>query len=468
MEVVQGREVIVIGGSLAGLFAAAAAASAGAHTTVIERDVLPTEPSSRKGVPQDRQPHVLLHRGLLAAEELLPGLREDLIRHGAAQFDGGAMPWLGEYGWMPTWIPAFELVSATRPLLEHLVRERVRRLPNVVIHEGVRVSQLRRFGSRWQVECEDATMSEADVVIDASGRSSRLPHWLSELGYPTREPRTVDAHFGYACRVYRANGAVPINTGIMIFAVPATGVGALALPVEDDEWLVVSAGYGDQRPSRDPEEFVPFLEGLPDPAIADLVRTLEPISDVVIYRLTGNRRHSYGEARAWPDNLIVLGDAYCAFNPIYGQGITVAACQALLLRDTLAKNKPLRSRRLQRKIAAVADFPWSVATTEDLRRPSSPGQLTRSQQLVGRWTGELAKLAAHGERGAYRAFVGVYHLMAAPAALFHPALFLSAALTAARGMPPAAPRPAILDALTPQEATALRDPTVMEPRHQEP
>jgi hypothetical protein len=127
----------------------------------------------------------------------------------------------------------------------------------------------------------------------------------------------------------------------------------------------------------------------------------------------------------------------------------------VLLRDTLAKNKPLRSRRLQRRIAAVADFPWSVATTEDIRRPSCTEELTRSQQLVGRWTGELAKLAAHGERGAYRTFVGVYHLMASPALLFHPALILSAALTAIRGMPPAAPRPPILDALPAQGASTI-------------
>jgi 2-polyprenyl-6-methoxyphenol hydroxylase-like FAD-dependent oxidoreductase len=464
MEVVQGREVIVIGGSLAGLFAAAASAAAGAHTTIIERDVLPTEPSSRKGVPQDRQPHVLLHRGLLAAEDLLPGLREDLIRHGAAQFDTGAMPWLGEYGWLPTWIPSLEIVSATRPLLEHLVRERLRALPNVVIHEGVRVNQLRRSAGRWQAECEDATMSEADVVIDASGRSSRLPHWLSELGYPVQEPHTIDAHLGYASRAYRASSPVPISTGIMIAPTPATSTGALAIPVEDDKWLVVCAGYGDQRPAREVDDFVPFLNRLRDPAIADLVGALEPISDVAIHRQTGNRRNSFGRSRAWPANLLVVGDAYCAFNPVYGQGITVAACQALLLRDALTKRRPLRTRRLQRKIAAVADLPWSVATTEDLRHPSSAGQQSRSQQLIGRWSAELAELAAHGDRGAYRAFARVYHLMAAPALLFHPALFVSAGLAAIRGMPPAAPRPPLLDSL----GAGSLDPAVTEPRHQEP
>jgi hypothetical protein len=132
---------------------------------------------------------VLLHRGLLVTEELLPGLREDLIRHGAVRFDSGAMPWLGEYGWMPTWIPSFELVSATRPLLEQVVRERVRQLPNVVIHEGVRASQRRRSGQQMAGPVQDGRMSEADVVIDASGRSSRLPHWLQQLGYPTSEAR---------------------------------------------------------------------------------------------------------------------------------------------------------------------------------------------------------------------------------------------------------------------------------------
>ena len=469
MEVVQGREVIVIGGSLAGLFAAAASASAGAHTTIIERDLLPTEPSPRRGVPQSRQPHVLLHRGLLAAEELLPGLREDLIRHGAAQFDSGAMPWLSEYGWLPTWIPSFELVSASRPLLEHVVRQHVRALPNVVIHEGVRVGQLRRSAGKWQAECEDATMSEADIVIDASGRSSRLPHWLSELGYPVQEPRTIDAHFGYACRVYRANGSVPISTGIMILATPPTDTGALAIPVEDGKWLVASAGYGDRRPSREKDEFVPFLDGLRDRAIADLVRTLEPISDVAIYRQTANLRNSYGRSRAWPANLLVVGDAYCAFNPIYAQGITIAACQALLLRDALARRRPLRTVRLQRKIAAVADLPWFVATSEDLRRQSTAGKQSRSQQLISSWSAELIQLMTRGDRGACRAVRGVYHLMARPTALFHPGLFLSAGLAAIRGMPAAAPRPAVLDSLAPEgsRAAASPDPAIREPRHQE-
>jgi flavin-dependent dehydrogenase len=452
------RHVVIIGASLAGLFAAAAAAAAGARAMIIERDVLPDRPVPRKGVPQGRQPHALLHRGLLAAEELVPGIRENLLSHGAVPFDTGTMAWLGEYGWSPTWIPAYETVSATRPLLEHLVRERVRGLAGVTLHEGVRVTELHRDARRWQVVCEDAIIVQADLVIDASGRGSRLPHWLGELGIPLSEPLTVDARVGYACRTYRAVREPPLETAVVIAATPETGRGALAIPVEDGHWLVVAVGYGDRRPSRDVGEFDEFLAMQPDRAIADLTQHLEPVSDVTIHRQTGNRRNRYGRSRSWPPGLVAVGDAYCAFNPVYGQGITVAACQALLIRDALQRDRTtagrglLATRRLQRRIGATADLPWSVATTEDLRHSTSPDTQSPIQRLVGLWTGRLAQLAAHGDRSAYLAFARVYHLMAAPALLYHPDLIVSVVRAALRGMPEENPRPRALNALAANRA----------------
>jgi flavin-dependent dehydrogenase len=446
-------KVVIIGASLAGLFAAAAVAAAGAQAMIIERDVLPDDPMPRKGVPQGRQPHVLLHRGLLAADELLPDIRQDLLSHGAVPLDTGTWAWLGEYGWSPTWIPAYETVSATRPLLEHLVRERVRRLAGVTLHEGVRVNDLHRNARDWRVVCDDATTLEADLVIDASGRGSRLPHWLTGLGISVSEPLMVDAHLGYACRTYRAIGEPPIEIAVMIAATPQTGRGALAIPVEDANWLVVAIGYADHRPSRSVAEFDEFLATLPDPAIADLTKHLEPVGDIAIHRQTGNRRNRYGRSRTWPAGLLAVGDAYCAFNPVFGQGITVAACQALLIRDALKHDRtpagrgPLATRRLQRRIGAAADLPWSVATSEDLRHPSSSGSQTWVQRLLGLWTAQLARLVAHGDRDAYLAFARVYHLMAAPAMLFNPRVIYSACRAAVRGMPEQNPRPRALNAI---------------------
>jgi 2-polyprenyl-6-methoxyphenol hydroxylase-like FAD-dependent oxidoreductase len=433
--------VVVIGASLAGLFASAAAAANEADTIILERDVLPTTPQPRKGVPQGRQPHVLLHRGLLSAEELLPGLREDLISSDAVRFDSGGMPWLGEYGWLPTCWPGLELVSATRPLLEHLVRQRVLSQSAVALHEGARVTGLHRSGQQWQVSTEDGRSLVADRVIDASGRTSRLPHWLAELGIYVPEPPEIDAHLGYACRLYRATGRPPLETGVMVTATPAFGRGALALPVENSHWLVIAVGYGEGRPTREPAEFDSFLATLRDPAVADLASRLEPVGDIAVYRQTSNRRHRFGRVHGWPEGLLVVGDAACAFNPVYGQGITVAALQALQLRDRW------QGRRLQMLLDRVADFCWTVSSGEDLRHPTSEGEQSPGQRVLARWSMELGRQAVAGNRRAYRTFVLTYNLMAQPVTLFHPALFLTAARAAVAGRSAPTPRPEVLESL---------------------
>jgi 2-polyprenyl-6-methoxyphenol hydroxylase-like FAD-dependent oxidoreductase len=433
--------VVVIGASLAGLLAAAAAAQSGARTMIIERDRLPDVPEPRKGVPQGRQAHVLLHRGLISAAALLPGLRDDLLAVGASAFNSGEMPWLGEYGWMPTWLPSYELVSVTRPLLEHVVRERVQALPLIEVREGVRATGLRRRDAGWQVIIDDRDEVAADVVIDASGRGSRMPHWMADLGVPVPEPEAVDAHLGYACRLYRATRPAPLTTGVVIAGTPQTSRGAIALPVENDDWLVIAGGYGVHRPTRDPDEFAAFLASLPDPAVADVAAALTPVSDIAVYRQTSNRRYHYGQLRGWPEGLLVIGDAACAFNPVYGQGMTVAAQQALLLRDRWGRPG------LQRLLDRVADFCWSVATSEDLRHPTSVGSQDRMQRIVAAWSAELTKLAVTGDRRASRTFADVYHLMAEPRALFHPALFATVARARLVGRGRPAPRPAVLDGL---------------------
>ena len=178
------------------------------------------------------------------------------------------MPWLGEYGWLPTWLPSFELISATRPLLEHLTRERLVRRAGVTVYEGVRATGLRRQGSGWQVLAEDGATFEADRVIDASGRSSRMPHWVEELGVHIGEPDQVDAHLGYACRLYRANGRPPLTTGVFIAGTPVRS----AAPRPPLGRLLARDRRRLRRPPADPRasEFDAYLAELRDPAVADV------------------------------------------------------------------------------------------------------------------------------------------------------------------------------------------------------
>ncbi|GAA3619700.1 FAD-dependent oxidoreductase [Microlunatus ginsengisoli] len=448
-------EVAVIGASFAGLFAAAAANRAGARVVLLERDALSEDTTERPGVPQGGQPHVLLHRGLEAIEGLLPGLRDELVAAGGVPIDSGDMAWLSPDGWLPTGPGLQEFVSLSRPLLELLVRRRVLALPGVELRTQARVHGLAPADGRWRLRLADGPELAADTVIDAAGRSSRLPHWLADLGIEVPEPTTIEAKLGYATRRYRSRGARPLDVGILIGATPESETGALALPVENDEWLICGAGFGARRPSRDSAEFQGYLRALCDPAVADLAAMLEPVGDVRIHRQTGNRRHGYDKARNWPAGLLVVGDALTAFNPVYGQGITVAACQAELLTPRL--RTPLDARttaRVQARLARVADLPWSIATGQDVLYPSCEQDQTAAQRLMYRWTQRVNRLAAGGDASCRRTLNSVYHLMAPGTALFRPRIVGTVLRSLVAGVPAAAARPAVLDAVVPAESVS--------------
>jgi len=470
--------VVIIGAGTAGLLAAAAAVAAGKAVTVVERDRLapqeyeagpqprpgvpqgpqprpgvpqgpqprpgvPQGPQPRPGVPQGQQPHVFLYRGLLAAEELLPGLRGDLLAAGAIPFDTAALAWLGEQGWNTREASSYQVFSTTRPLLEAVIRRRVSSLPGLRIQDATTVTEVKGVATEWTVRLSDGTYVVADLVVDASGRNSRLPHWLADR-YPDNIRTTeIDAKIGYATRIYQGNPEIGDLPGVVIGSTPREPVGGLALPVEQGRWMIGAVGFGDHRPTRDVAEFDKFLWKLRDPALGQLAGRMEPVSEVMIHRQTGNRRHHYEELKGWPDGLLVMGDAFCAFNPVYGQGIAVAACQAVLLRDELRSGlRPGHAHRLLRRFAQVVELPWSIATGQDLRYPTSKQAPTRIGALSNRWAMELGKLAVHGDVRAAVTLGGVYHLMVPSSRLFHPALVCASIRGRLRGYGPATQRPA--------------------------
>ena len=449
--------IVVIGASLAGLFAAAAAEQA-TSVVVVERDRFPVTPTPRAGVPQGQHQHVLLHRGLIAAEQLLPGLREDLVRAGAVSMDTGDLLWLGPSGWSVPGRREFEILAATRPLLEHVVRTRVAALPHVELRDDTEVHGLCVDAGRVTgVELRNGGREHADLVVDAGGRNSHLPAWLRAAGLPRPDEQVVDARIGYASRLYRADRSWFAGAGLFILATPQSPTGASVLSVEDGRWLVTVVGIGEHRPPRDEPGFHTFLTGLRDPAVADFASRAAPAGPISWHRRTANHRRRYERIRPWPRGLLVVGDALCAFNPIYGHGITVAALQALELRAALTSAPPGDiGRRLLRRIARRAALPWSIATSEDLRYPTSDGRPGLVQAQLGRYTHALDNLAAHGNTRARHSTAAVYHLMAPPARLLHPSLLAATAGAALLGHAAPVERPTALTTPT-RPASPLHD-----------
>src|SRR5664279_1904848 len=224
--------VVIIGASTTGLFAAAAVAGPGRTVTVLERDDLPSGPVPRPGVPQGRQPHVFLHRGVLAAEQLLPGFRDDLVNVGAVPINTAHLAWLGEQGWADRTSRSFEVLSVSRPLLETTLRRRVVELTGVQVVGGRPVVGLDAVGTRWTVRTADGGDVCADLVIDASGRNSRLATWLG-----SRLTGAVPDN-GDRCPCRLRHAQVPRRPGdrripgVLIASTPTTPMGGLAISVE--------------------------------------------------------------------------------------------------------------------------------------------------------------------------------------------------------------------------------------------
>jgi 2-polyprenyl-6-methoxyphenol hydroxylase-like FAD-dependent oxidoreductase len=312
----------------------------------------------------------------------------------------------------------------------------------VDLRAGVRVNGLARGpGGQWRVDCADGEPVGADLVVDASGRSSRLPVWLAALGVPVPEVEEIDARTGYATRVYHDGPDLGPLSGLVIQATPGRPTGSAVLPVENGRHLVGVIGYGDHRPPRDEDGFLALIRGLTDPCVADFVAAARPCGPVVVHRQTANRHHHYERLRSWPAGLLPIGDSFVSLNPIYGQGITVAAGQAVALRTALRATGRPDTRSLVRRFAGLARLPWQVATGQDLRQPSCPGRPSRSAALSNAWVLTVQKLAVHGNLRAYAALNRVYHLLAPPSVLVHPALLLAAARARVFGYPPPVARP---------------------------
>jgi 2-polyprenyl-6-methoxyphenol hydroxylase-like FAD-dependent oxidoreductase len=456
--------VVVIGAGMGGLAAAQALSRHVTRVTIVERDSLPAGPAARSGTPQGRHLHALMPGGLAALERLLPGFGDELSARGAISL---AVPrdvlWLSAAGWMqPFTSQPRTLLSASRDLIECVTRELVLDRAPVGLRTGVEVGGLaiedgRVVGvdlrPRGAAPGEPTERLAADLVVDASGRRSRAPDWLAAAGYDRPDESHVDADLACATRTYRREaGDLEGWKAVFLQARPphTTRMGVL-FPIEGDRWMLTVAGVNGDVPPTDEDGFLAFTRGLRSPAIADVVEHLEPLTPIVGYRRTENRRRHYETLRRAPDGFVAIGDATCAFNPVYAQGMSAAALTAEVLdkglRDHLARSAgdlAGASTGLQKGVAKANAGAWMVATGEDMRWPETEGGSTSAaDRLVRRYLDRVVAAAAV-DPVVTEAFFDVVALLAEPTSLMRPAMAVRV-LTRRRPAPSTTP-PAPLSA----------------------
>ena len=446
---VLGERAVVLGASMGGLLAARVLADFFDTVTVFERDELSDDPVNRRGVPQGRHVHALLPRGARVLDELFPGLLDELVAAGAPVWDDGDLSRgyfsynghrvlgsgvvAGDYKEMALYMPS-------RPLLECHVRRRLQGVGNVTIHGAHDVTELTSTADRSRitgVRVVDRTGGApqelaADLVVDAMGRGAHTPALLENLGYGRPAEDHITMHTTYVSQPLRILPGTLREKLALISAAPGRPTGMFLVGYERDTWIFTVYALAGHEPPRDLPGMLSFAEDYVPAHLLAAVRTGEPLAPVVQHRMPSSQWRRYDKLRRLPDGLLACGDAICSFNPIYGQGMSVAALDAVALRDCLRRGVTDLPRRYYRAAAKAIGVAWRTGATSDLTFPEVQGRRTPSMRVTNRLV-ESVLTASESDAVIGTQFFRVTGLLDPPTRLLRPSFLYRVATVNRRG-----------------------------------
>lgn len=434
---------VVIGGSITGLLSAKVLADHFEEVIVIEKDTPESKPAERIGVPQSPQPHILLTQGYRILESFVPTLKNELLAAGAVPVDWGQDFESFIFGdWsantdQPTELESF---SCTRPLLESIIRKHIEQISNVHRLSAYRVEAL--LGSSTKVtgvrcrkskeKTKEKTI-QADLVVDASGRSTNALEWFEAIGAAVPERELIDAHLGYATQRYHIPNDWDEDWKVLLIAHQPPDVNSLGYlaRVENNELIATLGGYSQEYPPLDQAGFLAFAQQLPNSKFYEVVSHLYPTSEIKAYRSTANRLYHYEQLETMPNGFIAIGDSVCALCPAYGQGLTTSAMSVLTLRNWLIEkvswSQPGDSLAFQKRLTKQIKSAWAAATTNDVGFLQTEAS-SHSSLGVRLLNGYMRKLLTktHTDSELALAVAKVTHMVDSPTTLLHPKLLYKA------------------------------------------
>jgi len=409
------------------------------NVTVVERDILPTAAVTRRGVPQGRQIHAIAARGTQILEELFPNFVDELAAGGAGTWDDGdySKLWISVGGHRMVRSgrsPRPQQMSISFPsraFLEWTVQRRVCAMHNVTILQGHDVVGLAATPAGDRVtgalvvdrDVNRETTLTADLVVDATGRGSRTPNFLEELGYGRPPEDELMVHLAYACQRLRIAPGVIKEHMIALFPVAGRPKMFGLIGYENNTWMFAVGGMAGLQPPTELADMLSFVADFAPTHVLDAIRVAQPIGEVNHHRVPSNRWRRYDKMRRTPEGLLVIGDAVCSFNPIYGQGMTVAAIEAMLLRDCLRRGDHGLPRRFFRASAKKVRVAWQTAVGSDLALPEVVGRTPPSTRITNRYL-DRVMIAAETDPLVAAQFMRVIGMLDPPARLLRPSIVL--------------------------------------------
>jgi 2-polyprenyl-6-methoxyphenol hydroxylase-like FAD-dependent oxidoreductase len=432
-----GKDAIVVGAGMAGLATAGALANWFERVTVLERDILPDVAKVRVGTPQARHAHGLLVGGQFALEELFTDLDKDFVRAGGVpiRINQDLREELPNRDSMPQRDFGRIGYTMTRPLMELVVRQRLSRSTNVVFQHGTRVLDIvaepngRRVTGVRCTTLEDggSVTLAADLVVDASGRGQLTAALLQSIGRPVPQETVIGIDLGYTTAIMDIPDDAPSDWKVLVThnKAPRCSRRGLILPVEGHRWIMSVASIGGDRPPRKWDELLAYLQQLATPTIYNAIRNAKPIAELAQFGFPESVWRHFERMKAFPDGLLPIGDAICRFNPVYGQGMSVAAKEAILLHHLLAaraaEHDPLAGLGplFLAEAKPIIETPWTMAALPDLAFPSTRGDRPADLEYSLQFAAAMSRLAARDE-AVQRLLVEVWHMIEPRSILLDP------------------------------------------------
>jgi 2-polyprenyl-6-methoxyphenol hydroxylase-like FAD-dependent oxidoreductase len=426
-----GEHAVVVGASVAGLLAARVLSDAYERVTIVERDELPPVGEGRRAVPQGAHAHVMLASGQRAIEELLPGITGELFAAGAQSGKALREIRLVIAGHALTReAQGADVLLASRPLIEGHIRRRVLALANVTVRERCEAFDLLTSADRRRVTgvrvrgggAQDREELGADLVVAASGRAARVPALLEALGYSRPREDRLAVDLVYVSRRVRLRPGALDGVKLIGFGARPGHPRGLWLIAQEDHWILTAFGYGaEHHPPADEEGYVAFAATVAPPEVLAAIRESDPLGPLVSHGFPANHRRRYHRLRRFPEGLLVLGDAISSFNPLYGQGMSVAALEAIELRRCLEQGLRKLPERFFRAAGKIVSQAWDMAVGADLALPEVQGRRTLTLRITNAYVERLLRVAEYDPIVA-QAFGDVSDLLAPPHGVLKPCI----------------------------------------------
>jgi 2-polyprenyl-6-methoxyphenol hydroxylase-like FAD-dependent oxidoreductase len=431
-----GKNAVVIGAGMSGLPTAKVLAEYFETVTIVERDVLPANAEARPGTPQARLPHVLLGGGQRALNELFPNLTQDLIDAGGVEYrlDVDMLVERAGHDALPRRDLGWTGISLSRPLIESVVRRRTLQHPRITLKSGRRAAEIVALADGTKVtavRCETINgaqeMVPAELVVDASGRGSLLLALLRAVGSPLPAETVIGINRSYASAVVPKPDHAPDDwKNLRTMPDPSLGGrGGGVLTMEGNRWMITVSGQDGSEPPRDWGELLQSLQKLRTRTVFDTVRNAIPARQIARFILPESVWRHFEQLDAMPRGVLPIGDAFCRFNPIYGQGMTVAAQEACLLRDVLRRaaqaKDPLMAAQqaFLGEVSPLIEGPWVMSAVNDFKFPGTRGERPADFDKATKYGAAMQRLAVH-DPAIHKLIFEVQHLLKPRSAFRHP------------------------------------------------